>query len=75
MAVRLSALRAGRFLPPRKIPGDINSNYFNDSTYKQSLDLILASYGLSSIVQFPARIQENSYSTIDNIYTYKYFQV
>jgi hypothetical protein len=50
------------------ICGDININYLNDSTYKQSLDLLLALYGLSSIVQFPTRIQNNSRSAVDNIF-------
>ena len=50
------------------ICGDININYLIDSTHKQLLDLLLASYGLSSTVQFPTRIQNNSYSAIDNIF-------
>jgi hypothetical protein len=35
------------------ICGDLNINYLNDSSSKHSLDLILASYSLSSIVNFP----------------------
>jgi hypothetical protein len=50
------------------ICGDLNMNYLNDSSSNHSLDLILASYGLSSIVNFPTRIQKNSYSVIDNIF-------
>jgi hypothetical protein len=50
------------------ICGDLNINYLNDSSSKHSLDLILASYGLSSIVNLPSRIQKNSYSAIDNIF-------
>jgi hypothetical protein len=59
------------------ICGDININYLSDSTYKQSLDLILASYDLSSTVKFPTRIQENSFSTTDNIFinTFKFNNV
>jgi hypothetical protein len=54
------------------ICGDININYLIDSTHKQLLDLLLASYGLCSTFQFPARIQNNS--VIDNIFinTFKF---
>jgi len=38
------------------ICGDINIIYLIDSTHKQLLDSILASYGLYSTVQFPTRI-------------------
>ena len=48
--------------------GDININYLINSTSKQLLDSLLASYGLHSTVQFPTRIQNNSYTTIDNIF-------
>ena len=50
------------------ICGDININFLIDSTYKQLLDSLLASYGLCSTVKFPTRIQNNSYSKIDNIF-------
>jgi exonuclease III len=50
------------------ICGDININYLNDSTHKQLLDSLLASYGLCSTVQFPTRIQNTSHSPIDNIF-------
>ena len=52
-----------------------NMNYLTDSTHKQLLDLLLASCGLSSTVQFPTRIQNNSYSAIDNVFinTHKIF--
>jgi hypothetical protein len=49
------------------ICGDINANYLIDSTHKQLLYLLLASYVFCITVQFPTRIQNNSYSTIDNI--------
>jgi len=41
---------------------------------KQLLDSLLASYDLHSTVQYPTRIQNNSYSTIDNIFidTFKF---
>jgi len=48
------------------ICGDIK--YLIDSTSKRLLDSLLAFYGLHSTVQFPTRIQNNSYSTIDNIF-------
>jgi len=54
------------------ICGDININCLTDSTYKQLLDSLLASYGLCSTVQFPSRIQNNSYSAIDNIFIYTF---
>jgi len=38
------------------ICGDINIIYLIDSTHKQLLDSILASYGLYSTVQVPTRI-------------------
>jgi len=50
------------------ICGYININYLIASTYKQSLDSLLASYGICSTVQFPTRIQNNSHSAIDNIF-------
>jgi hypothetical protein len=50
------------------ICGYININYLIDSTRKQLLDSLLASYGLCSTVQFPIRIQNNSHSAIDNIF-------
>jgi len=50
------------------ICGDIYMNYLSDSTHKQLLDSLLASYGLSSTVQFPTRIHNNSHSAIDNIF-------
>jgi hypothetical protein len=50
------------------ICGDININYLTDSTHKQLLDSLLASYGLCSTIQFPTRIQNNTHSVIDNIF-------
>jgi len=56
------------------ICGDIKINYLIYSTSKKLLDSLLASCGLHSTVQFPTRIQNNSYSTIDNIFidTFKF---
>jgi hypothetical protein len=50
------------------ICGDINMNYLIDTTHKQLLDLLLASYGLCNTVQFPAGIQNNSHTEIDCFY-------
>jgi hypothetical protein len=50
------------------ICGEININYLNDSTHKQLLDSLLASYCLYSTVQFPTRIHNNSFLAIDNIF-------
>jgi hypothetical protein len=50
------------------ICGDININFLNDSTQKQLLNSLLATYGLFSTVQFPTRICNNSISTIDYIF-------
>ena len=51
-----------------KICGDININYLIDSTHKQLLDSLFASCDLRCTVQLPTRIQNNSYSAIDNIF-------
>jgi len=47
-------------------------NYLLDSTHKQLLDSLLASYCLCSTVQFPTRIQNNSHCAIDNIFINKF---
>jgi hypothetical protein len=48
--------------------GDININYLVDSNNKKQLDVLLSSFNLFSIVDFPTRIQSNSSSAIDNIF-------
>jgi endonuclease/exonuclease/phosphatase (EEP) superfamily protein YafD len=48
--------------------GDFNINYYINSAFKLSLDSLLASYGLVSIVTFPTRIQKISQTIIDNIF-------
>ena len=48
--------------------GDFNINFLNDSTHKLLLTSLLATYGLSSSVQFLTRICNNSISLIDNIF-------
>jgi endonuclease/exonuclease/phosphatase (EEP) superfamily protein YafD len=48
--------------------GDFNTNYYINSAFRQSLDSLLTSYGLVSIVTFPTRIQKDSQTIIDNIF-------
>jgi hypothetical protein len=47
---------------------DFNVNYHINSTFKQSLDSLIISYGLSGIVTFPTRIQKESHTIVDNIF-------
>jgi hypothetical protein len=56
------------------ICGDFNINFLNDSTHKELINSLLATYSLFSTVQFPTRICNDSISTIDNIFinTVKY---
>ena len=53
------------------ICGDININYLKSSNYKTQLDYLLASYNLSTAVDFPTRITKNTCTAIDNIFTDK----
>ena len=48
--------------------GDINIDYLTDSDRKSRLDALLTTYNLTSIVNFPTRIQNNSATAIDNIF-------
>ncbi|XP_023702159.1 uncharacterized protein LOC111861650 [Cryptotermes secundus] len=48
--------------------GDLNINYLNDSSRKDLLDSLLASFNLFSTINFPTRISNNSCTLIDNIY-------
>jgi len=50
------------------ICGDININYLKSSNYKTQLDCLLASYNLSTAVNFPTRITKNTSTAIDNIF-------
>jgi hypothetical protein len=50
------------------ICGDININYLKTSKYKTQLDYLLASYNLSTAVNFPTRITKNTSTAIDNIF-------
>jgi hypothetical protein len=51
------------------ICGDINIDYLTNSNKKRQLDAMLLSYNLSAIVHFPTRIQNQSKTAINNIFT------
>ena len=44
--------------------GDININ----STFKQSMEIMISSFGLSDIITFPTRIHKESQTIIDSIF-------
>jgi len=44
--------------------GDFNINYLNDNQNKQTLNSLLTSYSLYSIIDFPTRIHDNSHTMI-----------
>ena len=50
------------------ICGDINIDYLKTSNYKTQLDYLLTSYNLSTAVDFPTRITDNTSTAIDNIF-------
>jgi hypothetical protein len=50
------------------ICGGFNINFLENTTHKQLLNTLLATYGLYSTVQFPTRIIDSSASTIDYIF-------
>jgi exonuclease III len=50
------------------ICGDLNINYLIDNEKKNQLNSLLFLYNLSSIVDFPTRIQNKSATNIDNIF-------
>jgi exonuclease III len=50
------------------ICGDINVDYLTDNDKKSRLEALLKTYNLTSVVNFPTRIQKNSASAIDNIF-------
>jgi exonuclease III len=54
------------------ICGDININYLDNTDNKSQLDSPLASYDLYSTVDFPTRINDCSYTAIDNIFIDKF---
>jgi len=51
--------------------GDFNINYLVDNQNKQALNSLLTSYNLSSIIDFPTRIHNDSKTLIDNIFINK----
>ena len=50
------------------ICGDININYLIESNHKNQLSSLLTTYNLSHTVDFATRIQNKSYTAIDNIF-------
>ena len=48
--------------------GDFNINYLNNSSRKDLLNSLLASFNLFSTFKFPTRISNNSTTLIDNIF-------
>ena len=50
------------------ICGDININCLVDNAKKRELEALLQTYNLTSIVNFPTRIQQKSSTAIDNIF-------
>jgi hypothetical protein len=50
------------------ICGDLNINYLVDSNRKNQIEALFKTYNLTSVVNFPTRIQHNSTSSINNIF-------
>ena len=50
------------------ICGDLNINYLMESEKKNQLDNLLLSYNLTSIINFPTRVQNTSATAIDDIF-------
>jgi len=50
------------------IGGDININYLQSCNYKIQLDNLLATYNLSTAVDFPTTITKYTSTAIDNIF-------
>ena len=50
------------------ICGDLNVDYLHHHSRKQQLDLLLANYNLTSIVNFPTRTVNGSSTAIDNFF-------
>jgi hypothetical protein len=48
--------------------GDFNVKFLENTTHKQLLNSLLATYGLYSTIQFPTRITNSSASTIDHFF-------
>ena len=56
------------------ICGDFTTDYLNNSSQKQLLNSLLATYCLHNTIQFSTRIHNNSVSAVGNIFinTFKY---
>ena len=50
------------------ICGDVNVNHLAHTSRRKTLDALLYSFNLSSIVYFPTRLQNKSATVIDNIF-------
>jgi hypothetical protein len=50
------------------ISGDVNTDFLTESHHKQCLVPLLASFDLTSTVNFPTRIQNGSSTAIDNVF-------
>jgi len=48
--------------------GDRNIDYLTENDRKRQLDLVLQTYNLTAIVNFPTRSQGNSSTMIGNIF-------
>jgi hypothetical protein len=55
--------------------GDFNLNFFIDSSSVQQLRLLLQSYKLFHIIDFPTRMTKDSSSAIDNIFFFYYRRI
>jgi len=49
------------------ICGDVNVNYLMDNNWRSQLDVVLHSYNLKGIVEFPTRFGLNSQTAMDNV--------
>ena len=47
---------------------DVNVSYLTDNNRRSQLDVVLHSYNLAGIVEFPIRFDLNSQTAIDNIF-------
>jgi exonuclease III len=48
--------------------GDINENFLVDTNYKMALTILLQSYNMTNVTEFPTRINEGHGTAIDGIY-------
>jgi len=63
-------IKEGVFVGPqiRKLCGDINIDYLDDSDRKAQLEALLKTYYLTSVINFPTRTHKLSATAIDNIF-------